>query len=205
MSLAPITAIGSRSSAMPLGVGSSFSNASTSGTSTTAATGTTGTATTGVTPAPTQSKTELDREAFLKLLVAQLQNQDPSKPVDASQMISQSAQLTVVDKLEQIQQSLDTSSANNRLALAGSVMGKMVTFQGSNGQMVTERVTGVTFDIDGLLLRAGEWSVPLDAVRQITEPTPATTVTPVAPATPPATTPAPTTDPAPTTTPAPAA
>ena len=48
------------------------------------------------------SASTLDRDAFLKLLVAQLKYQDPSKPVDASEMISQSASLSVVDKLDQI-------------------------------------------------------------------------------------------------------
>ena len=55
----------------------------------------------GTTNAATSS-TMLDRDAFLKLLVAQLKYQDPSKPVDASEMISQSASLSVVDKLDQI-------------------------------------------------------------------------------------------------------
>jgi flagellar basal-body rod modification protein FlgD len=211
MSFAPVSPIGPSApfgSSIPLGVmsgyrasdansGSSAAPASSAATAAAASNGQLG--------SPGAS---LDREAFLKLLVAQLRNQDPSKPVDASEMISQSAQLTMVDKLEQIQQSLGTSTNNNRLALAGSLIGKRITFQGSNGTLVSEIVTGATFDIDRMLLRAGGWQVPLDAIRAVEDvpatPTPpATTVTPAPTPTPtptpttPAPTPTTTTDPAP--------
>lgn len=45
---------------------------------------------------------ELDRDAFLKLLVAQLKNQDPLNPTDSKEMITQLSQLTSVDHLQQI-------------------------------------------------------------------------------------------------------
>src|SRR4051794_30561917 len=77
------------------------------------------------------SNTTLDRQAFLKLLVAQLRYQDPSKPMDASQMVSQSAELSVVDKLDEISKTLSGSTLNDQLMLGGSLIGKSVTFTGS--------------------------------------------------------------------------
>jgi flagellar basal-body rod modification protein FlgD len=135
----------------------------------------------------------LDRDAFLKLLVAQLRYQDPSKPMDASQMVSQSAQLTMVDKLDSISTMMEASALTGRLGLAGSVIGKEITFANDDGITVKDVVTSVRFADDGsLILHTGDWDVPMAAVLGIGAPTEA----PVPPATtPPATTPPATTPP----------
>lgn len=128
---------------------------------------TTDTVDSGSTGAAT-ANTTLDRDAFLKLLVAQLKYQDPSKPVDASEMISQSASLSVVDKLEQISTVLSEAGATNRLSLGGSIIGKQVTFAGPDGYPVTQIVSAVSFDGTSMVLRAGDWDVPIDSVKSIT-------------------------------------
>ncbi len=121
----------------------------------------------------------LDRDAFLKLLVAQLKYQDPSKPADASEMISQSAQLSVVDKLDQISKSISEAGATNRLTLGGSIIGKQVTFAGTDGVPVNQVVTSVSFTGSTMVLRAGTWDVPIDSVLSISQaPVPTTTAMP---------------------------
>lgn len=115
----------------------------------------------------------LDREAFLKLLVAQLKYQDPSKPMDSSEMISQSAQLSVVDKLEAISTTLTDSSAANRLSLGGAVIGKRVTYLDTSGTTLSALVTGVAFDGATTVLKAGTTDIPLASVKSITTPIPA--------------------------------
>jgi flagellar basal-body rod modification protein FlgD len=45
---------------------------------------------------------KLGQDAFLKLLVTQLEHQDPSKPIDDSQFISQLATFSSLEKLTQI-------------------------------------------------------------------------------------------------------
>ncbi len=47
-------------------------------------------------------KTSLDQADFLKLLTAQLKNQDPTKPVDNDQLVSQLAQLSTVDGINRL-------------------------------------------------------------------------------------------------------
>jgi flagellar basal-body rod modification protein FlgD len=113
------------------------------------------------------ANTMLDRDAFLKLLVAQLKYQDPSKPVDPSEMISQSASLSVVDKLDQISTVLSEAGATNRLSLGGSIIGKQITFAGPDGYLVTQLVSAVSFDGTSMVLRAGDWDVPIDSVKSI--------------------------------------
>lgn len=71
-----------------------------------------------------KDKTQLDKDAFLKLLVAQLRYQDPSKPVDSSEFMAQTAQFTQVEKLEQLSSdSTATLSLQQGLA-ASSLVGK---------------------------------------------------------------------------------
>ena len=52
----------------------------------------------GPTPAAAP-KQELDGEAFLALLVAQLRYQDPTSPLDTSEMMAQSTQLATMEQL----------------------------------------------------------------------------------------------------------
>ena len=138
----------------------------------------TGSSTPRVGSAAAGAASALDRDTFLKLLVAQLKYQDPSKPVDASEMISQSAQLSVVDKLDLISTSLMESGTSNRLALGGSIIGKQVSFIGPDGSTLGALVSAVTFDGTSTVLRAGSYDVPLDAVKSITSPTLTPTPTP---------------------------
>jgi flagellar basal-body rod modification protein FlgD len=164
--------------------GTSGTGTSGTGTSGTGTSGTSGTGSSGATGSGSSatSNQTLDRDTFLKLLVAQLKYQDPSKPVDASAMISQSAELSVVEKLDDISKALSDSQATNRLTLGGSMIGKQVTFAGTGGTPVTAVVSSVTFDGSSLVLKAGTWDVPIAAVTSIAAaptgtPVPPTTVT----------------------------
>lgn len=130
-------------------------------------------ATAGAAKSATVGSPTLDREAFLKLLVAQLKYQDPSKPMDSSEMISQSAQLSVVDKLEAISSTLTESSSANRLTLGGAVIGKQVTYLEKDGSTVSALVTGVAFDGATTVLKAGTTDIPLASVKSISTATPA--------------------------------
>ena len=49
------------------------------------------------TSATDKSSSELDQADFMELLVAQIKNQDPSEPMDASQFMDQLTQLSAVE------------------------------------------------------------------------------------------------------------
>jgi flagellar basal-body rod modification protein FlgD len=130
------------------------------------------------TDAPTTSmdgpNSTLDRDAFLKLLVAQLKYQDPTKPADASQMVAQSAQLTMVDRLNEISAQMTTSASSQRFALASAVVGKEITFAAPDGTTRSALATSARLDGDEVVLTAGEFTVPMGSVLSIgVAPTPA--------------------------------
>jgi flagellar basal-body rod modification protein FlgD len=91
--------------------------ATTSSTATSSSTAATATSTSA-----TDSTTSQDR--FLKLLVAQLNNQDPMNPMDNAQMTSQMAQMSTVTGIEQVNATLKSMSDqfNTMQVLQGSSM-----------------------------------------------------------------------------------
>ncbi|MGN0916490.1 MAG: flagellar hook assembly protein FlgD [Succinivibrio sp.] len=77
----------------------------------------------------TKSNSSLDQADFLKLLTTQLQNQDPTSPVDNNQMVSTMSQLSVVENLTNISSNMDSiiDSVNSSSALsASSLVGRSV-------------------------------------------------------------------------------
>ncbi len=49
-----------------------------------------------------------DRDMFLRLLVAQIQNQDPLSPMDPTEFVSQLAQFSSMEQLLEIRQTLES-------------------------------------------------------------------------------------------------
>jgi flagellar basal-body rod modification protein FlgD len=83
----------------------------------------------------------LDKQAFLKLLVEQLKNQDPLKPQDDSAFIAQLAQFSQLEASTTTNDKLDTlaaqnsgmanSQAANLVGQEATVMGNLVTVDGT--------------------------------------------------------------------------
>ena len=77
-------------------------------------------------PAASSSVTP-DYNAFLKLLIAQMKNQDPTKPIDATQYISQIASFSNVEQAMQTNAKLDALMTSFALAQADGVIGRTIT------------------------------------------------------------------------------
>jgi flagellar basal-body rod modification protein FlgD len=79
----------------------------------------------------------LDQNSFLKLLMAQLQNQDPLAPTDSTQFVTQLAQFTQVE--QSVAQTTTLGTISTQLqgmsnANASDLVGKTVTVSGSGVQ-----------------------------------------------------------------------
>lgn len=62
----------------------------------------------------TQANDELGQNAFLKLMIAQLKNQDPLKPQDPSEFLGQLAQFSQVTSIQNMESSIEGLSASLR-------------------------------------------------------------------------------------------
>ena len=79
----------------------------------------TGTASTSSTSTSTTGSTAPSEQMFLQLLVAQMQNQDPTNPVDDTQFVSQLAQFSSLEQLIGIKGDLDAQNASMANAAGG--------------------------------------------------------------------------------------
>jgi flagellar basal-body rod modification protein FlgD len=143
------------------------------------ATGTPATSGTGAASAGTQLKRPgdtsdafgLGRDDFFKLFLAQLKNQDPTKPVDDKEFIAQLAQFTMIDTLK----SLDKAMAGTQLAQASGLIGKHVEGKAIDGTSVSGVVEKLIQDADGIALVVNGKSVQPADVSVVTPPDIATT------------------------------
>ncbi len=121
---------------------------------------------TGTAPvaAPKQS---MDSEVFMKLLVAQLRNQDPSSPMSTNDMMAQQTQMA---SLEQLTNMSTTSSEQFALTMrmaAMNIVGKSVSYTGSDGTVVKGSATGASFANSVPTISVGGASVNLDKILSI--------------------------------------
>lgn len=91
----------------------------------------------------------LDKDSFLKLLVAQMRYQSPDQPVDSSQFMAQMAQFTQVEKLSNLEEAMAQATAWQRTVAGEGMVGRTVTATGAGGAAVTDVVTGLVLGDSG--------------------------------------------------------
>ena len=116
---------------------------------TSAATATTNTTAASSSTAATDANASQDR--FLKLLVAQLNNQDPMNPMDNAQMTSQMAQINTVTGIQQVNETLKSMAAQFtalQVLQGSSMVGHGVLLEG-NTLTPIDGVAGGAIDLSG--------------------------------------------------------
>ena len=99
----------------------------------------------------TSSTGAASEDRFLKLLVAQLSNQDPLNPMDNAQMTSQMAQISTVSSIEKVNDTLGSLAAQLsglQMLQGGSLVGRSVLVEGDKLAINAGRAAGA-IDIDG--------------------------------------------------------
>lgn len=98
-----------------------------------------------------QTKT-LSQQDFLSLLIQQMRNQDPTQPMDSSQMVSQLAQINQVSATQNLQTSFEAlaqSMQGNQLLQASSMVGRSVTVPSAVGSLQGGSLDGAVNVPDG--------------------------------------------------------
>lgn len=85
----------------------------------------------------------LGKDEFLKLLIAQMQNQDPLDPMDNSEMIAQLAQFSALEQMQNLNTSIDAMKTAQNMLDALLLQGKNVTIEFADGSTVTGTIEKV--------------------------------------------------------------
>ena len=112
-------------------------------------------------------KTQLDNEGFLKLLIAQLDNQDPSSPTDSTTILTQTTQLA---QMQTLQEQITTARESFALQLreaAAAFVGRQASWTDADGATRSGVVASVDFSGSVPMLRIGTSDVALDAVQTL--------------------------------------
>jgi flagellar basal-body rod modification protein FlgD len=99
----------------------------------------------GSTAAATSSGSKLGKQDFLKLLMAQMQNQDPMKPMDDTQMIAQMAQFSALEATQALNATMQHNNNIQTISQAGGLIGKYIQAYQPDGTTASGAVTGVNF------------------------------------------------------------
>lgn len=88
------------------------------------------------------SATTTDKDLFLKMLVAQMSNQDPFNTQDPSQYITQLAQFNSLEQMMQLNDSMEYLVNLNNAMLVNNAMGSAASLIGKNVEVSIENEAG---------------------------------------------------------------
>ena len=134
--------------------------------------GTTTTSTSTTKAITTATNDTLGKDAFLKLLIAELSNQDPLNPMEDREFVSQMATFSSLEQMQNMNSTLETMAEANKFS-AVQYIGKAVAFtkgEDAEAAQVAAVVNHVWFDPGGkVILDTTEGEVNLEDVEGVSE------------------------------------
>lgn len=111
-------------------------------------------------------KSELDKDAFLQLLVTQMQYQDPLNPGDSTEYMSQLAQYSSLEATMNISNTLEKGNALN---LVGQYVIMNTTDSAGNAKMVSGLVEYATVKDGNVMLSINDTYYPADDLDSVVD------------------------------------
>lgn len=102
-----------------------------------------------------QPNNALGQDAFLKLLITQLQNQDPSNPIEDREFIAQLATFSQLEQLTKLNSTMEYmyyEQKSQQLMALSELIGKSVEWLNEKDKVEQATVTGVKYSESGDLL-----------------------------------------------------
>ena len=98
------------------------------------------------------SKFQLKTEDFIRMMIVQLQNQDPLEPAKNEALLAQMSQIGQLQSSQQLQESLKTLVLQNNLGAASGLIGKTVEGQLPDGEKIDGIVNSIRVENDNVVL-----------------------------------------------------
>jgi flagellar hook assembly protein FlgD len=104
------------------------------------------TTTNGSTPSAAEAINDLDLNAFLKLMITELQQQDPLNPLDNKDMLNQISQIRAIGASDKLTKTLDSVLLGQNIASATNLIGADVSALSDDGQPISGVVNRISID-----------------------------------------------------------
>jgi len=112
----------------------------------------------------------LDSEAFMKLLVAQLQNQDPTAPTSNEALLGQISSMRSLQSNVELTNVLTNLGTGQQLSSASGMIGKLIAAKDDKGNDVTGLVSSVIVSEGTPYLQIGDKGIKLSQVTEVQNP-----------------------------------
>jgi flagellar basal-body rod modification protein FlgD len=114
-----------------------------------------------------EEKSSLGKDDFLRILVTQLSNQDPSEPLQDKDFIAQMATFSSLEQLTNLNKSFE-NFAGNQMNQYAATIGKEITWTPSGAtSAITGVVSGISNQNGSYFYIVGEEKVPTQLVSEI--------------------------------------
>jgi flagellar basal-body rod modification protein FlgD len=116
------------------------------------------------------SKNSLSEADFMKLLITQLRNQDPTKPLEDKEFITQMTQLTSLKQLNEMITTMQTFSKELAFTRTLGLVNKWVVYERTDGVMAQGLVESIRVKNGQTFLNVNNEEVALEQVSEIAAP-----------------------------------
>lgn len=110
---------------------------------------------------------DMGMDDFLKMLITELQSQDPLNPMDNAQMVEQISQIRAIESNTKLTSTLDAVSLGQSIATASNLIGREIKGLTSDGTRVTGTVDRVTVTDGKPQVHIGDSTIDLNNVEEI--------------------------------------
>jgi flagellar basal-body rod modification protein FlgD len=117
----------------------------------------------------TNSMQSLTVEDFTKMLVTEMQNQDPTQPMTNTDLMNQVSQIQSIEANQQLTSTLQAVALGQSIASAGNLIGRNVSGLDAKGNKVSGTVSSVSISNGSAMLNIGSSSLSLNEVTQISQ------------------------------------
>tara|TARA_R110002095_G_scaffold195600_2_gene174258 strand:+ start:6692 stop:7120 length:429 start_codon:yes stop_codon:yes gene_type:complete len=112
----------------------------------------------------------LTAESFLKLLITELQNQDPTEPLGNEQLLAQLSSMRELQSNIELSDTLKAITTGQGLTQAAGLIGKEISGQ-QDGQSAVAGVVDRAFVREGkAYVGVGAFELPVSAISDVTQP-----------------------------------
>lgn len=110
---------------------------------------------------------ELDLELFIKLLITELQSQDPLNPMDNQEILQQVSQIREIESNSKLTETLQSVLLGQNVVTASNLIGRMISGLTDDAERVTGRVGRVSIEDGVAKVHIGEHVLDLKNVAEI--------------------------------------